>query len=260
MAVFHVYLDESGKLCNKSANYTALCGYVAHNSEWERFSLEWSNCVFRWQVPPIHMSRIMAPERRSDGWKAKQVEWGKAWEHMRNEMLEEFGALILRSNLVCVGTVIDAVAYRRRKDEPEKPLFYDDSNVFALHEAIVGAIDATLAFRNDTTISVIVDDDPPNAFSYYQHLQTLKEHPDLAFKRVRDKLHALCFGNDKDYPGLQAADMLAYEARVFMEAKLRNQNHEPSGLFFNLTHQGRNQPKLYTAELLNSLGRSLDEG
>ena len=75
MANFHIYADESGKLSGKSDN-TCLCGYVSYAQEWDRVSLEWNACRFRWQVPPIHMSRIMSPGNKDDDWKKKKEEWG----------------------------------------------------------------------------------------------------------------------------------------------------------------------------------------
>jgi hypothetical protein len=38
--MFHVYADDSGKSESEKCDYTSLCGYIAHVSEWERFGLE----------------------------------------------------------------------------------------------------------------------------------------------------------------------------------------------------------------------------
>src|SRR5208282_6567447 len=67
MAHFHIYGDDSGKLAKD--DYTSFCGYVGHISEWQRFSLEWNNCRLRWEVPPLHMARVMFPDRKDDAWK-----------------------------------------------------------------------------------------------------------------------------------------------------------------------------------------------
>src|SRR5438270_5394609 len=79
VADFVLYADESGKLT--SSDYTSLCGYLTHSSEWERLNLEWNNCRFAWDVPPIHMAYIAVPERDKSGeWQKIKTNWGSVWE------------------------------------------------------------------------------------------------------------------------------------------------------------------------------------
>ena len=54
-------------------------------------------------------------------------------------------------------------------------------------------------------------------------LRTIKNLPQPAFQEVRHRVHTLAFSKDDHYPGLQVADMIAYEARNLMvnESKTR---------------------------------------
>jgi hypothetical protein len=74
MAVFRVYLDVSGKFRNEKCDYASLCGYVGHVPEWERFSLEWNNALFRFGV--AYESRNVMVKRKTDG----SYEISKLWQ------------------------------------------------------------------------------------------------------------------------------------------------------------------------------------
>ncbi len=165
MAAFYIYVDESGKLSGKS-DYTSLCGYLAHAQEWQRFAVEWNACRLRWQVPAIHMTRIMSPDLREDDWKVKKEVWGELWESKRDQMLEEFAWIIHRSSLVCVGTVLDASSYRRIQKEEDCLLYWSDSNVFAFHYIIMTGLEKIETVDKCSPVSIVVDDDPDNAFGY----------------------------------------------------------------------------------------------
>jgi hypothetical protein len=54
---------------------------------------------------------------------------------------------------------------------------------------------------------VVIDDDQQSSENYYNILGSVrKQFP----KEVNDRIAELGFGNDVAYPGLQAADMIAY--------------------------------------------------
>ncbi len=119
MALFHIYVDESGKL-QQNIDYTSLCGYLASGSDWETFTENWNRCRLRWDVPPLHMAKIMKKPGldkayKCDAWDDVRIKWGPVWEDTRNEMLKEFASIISALPLVAIGAVVDAVAYRELK-------------------------------------------------------------------------------------------------------------------------------------------------
>ncbi len=258
MPQYMMFVDESGKL-GASSDYTSLCGYVAHAGEWIRFGEEWESCLFKWQVPPIHMGRIMYPNSKEDKWKRKYEEWGSDWEIKREEMLQELVEIIQRANLICIGAVVDARCYRELLQDPGYTLHWNDSNVFAFHHIIMSGISRVETVNMRSPITIVVVDDNGTALEFYRMLDTLRGHPDQKFARVKDRIHAICFGNDSSYAGLQAADMIAYESRNLMRNQMNTPDSKPSMRFEYLTHGLSYQPKLYTARVLKELGRRTTE-
>ena len=252
VAVYSIYLDESGKLAS-SADYTSFCGFVAHVTEWERLALEWNNCRITWQAPPIHMARIMFPDRKDDAWKGFKDKHGKNWDAARDAMLGDFAAIVRQSHLACVGAVVDANAFRALKDSDFKRTARDPL-YFSFHTAIMRGIEKTEVVDKHSPVSVVVDDDAQFAVFCYNTLNQLKQNPDSRFDKVRERVHEISFGNDASYPGLQAADMVAYESRKLIVDRMASGNKpKPSDLFRMLTKSGLHQPRLYTAEILKQL-------
>jgi Protein of unknown function (DUF3800) len=255
-----VYLDESGKLSGKS-NFTCLAGYVGHATEWERFGIEWTNLRFKWQVPPIHMARIMSPDSKQDEWAKKKQECGALWEEKRDVMISEFATAILNANLIAVGVGVYADVYREVRADPECRLIGDDTNVFSFHETLLRAISRVETVDKHSPISIVLDNDPDTAMNYYDYYQMLKNHPDQGMQGVRDsvrhRVRGICFCDDESYPGLQAADMIAYVSRRELIERDRDSSREGSTLFAQLTHGGMYQPKIYTPEILRKMGRNI---
>jgi hypothetical protein len=244
MAAFHIYLDDSGKFGNPKNRYTAMCGYVAHQSEWNRFSQEWMNCRHVWQVPPVHMSPIMYPDR-DPAWQKVKDDWGTNWESKRNVMVKQFAEIVVRCNIVCVGAVIDAEHYRSlprdKFTEAHTPVS------FAFQHALIKAVMATEVTDKHSPISVIIDDDREDSMRCYELLGTLRN----LVPKIKERVDGICFVNDRSYPAVQAADMIACESRLLMEARANDSTKEASDVYLLLTRWGIHQPSLYTPDSLD---------
>jgi hypothetical protein len=241
MATFHIYLDDSGKHTNPRNRYTSICGYVAHASEFNRFGQEWMNCRHVWQVPPIHMSSIMYPDR-DPAWQKVKDDWGKVWESKRDQMLKEFGSIVRHCNIACIGAVIDAEHYRSM---PQDKFVSAHTPVsFAFQHAVLRGIQKIETTDKCSPISVVIDDNREDSIRCYELLSTLRN----LLPAVRERIDGICFVNDRSYPAIQAADMIAYEARLTMEARAQDPTREASDLFFLLTRFGIHQPEWYTPE------------
>jgi hypothetical protein len=245
MAHFYIYGDESGKLAQ--SDYVSFCGYLCHNSEWERVSLEWNNLRLAWGVPPLHMRCVMSPDRSRCGeWGQVKREWGDAWEDKRSRMLSEFSAVILHSTVVCAGSVVDSSHIRsmpdsRFKREMRDPLF------LGFHTTLMESLDKVDRISKSLSIGLVIDDDQQYGMDCYSLLNSLKE----GFPRVRERVRAMTLANDAEYPGLQMADMISYEARLRMVEKLTAKDSPPTDLYIALTRNLVHQPKLWSAEFLD---------
>lgn len=255
MATFFIYADESGKL--KNSDYTSFCGYLGHASEWVRFGMEWDNCRMRWQVPAIHMRGIMYPDNDKE-WSEVKKRWGVDWEARRDLMLQDFTQTIRSAHIVALGAVVDSKHFRSMPDsefkrESRDPLY------LSFHTVVMRGIEKTEVVDKHSPISIVVDDDQEYSIGCYKLLEVLRTHPDPVFAKVRDRIHGMCFGNDKAYPGIQAADMLAYESRRFMVERIKNPSAEPSERYLAMTLYLHHQPKFYTPAILDELAQRTND-
>lgn len=255
MATFYIYADESGKL--KQSDYTSFFGYIGHASEWARFGMEWDNARMRWQVPAIHMRAIRFPERDKE-WSEVKARWGRDWEARRDLMLNDFVQTIRSAQIVALGAVVDAKHFRSLPDsdfkkESRDPLY------LAFHTVVMRGIETTEVVDKHSPISIVVDDDQDYSIGCYKLLDVLRTHPDLMFSKVKERIHGMCFGNDKSYPGIQAADMLAYESRRLMVEKIRDPNFPASEMYLALTLFLQHQPHFYTPAILDQLADKTNE-
>jgi len=248
MAIYHIYGDESGKLSGGS-EITSFCGYVAHISAWATFAQNWTNARHKWQVPPLHMSRIMFPDSKDDVWKQIKGEWGTLWEKKRDLMLRDFGELIRMSDIDCIGALVDARYFRSLADAD--PLFKEahrDPIHMAFHTFVMRGLDRIEVTDKCAPVGIVIDDDHDFSVRAYEQLESLK----ATFPRVRERVHAISFVNDSSYPGVQAADMIAYEARSIMVKKMTDPD-ATSELYDNLTFLRTHQPQFYNKKVLDEL-------
>jgi Protein of unknown function (DUF3800) len=260
MAIFHLYGDESGKLSG-NAERTSFCGYVAHISQWQLFANFWNDLRFKWQVPPLHMSRIMFPDSKEDGWKKVKQDWGNSWEKKRDIMLSQFSELILDAKIVWVGAVVDSNHFRSICEiDPQFKKAHRDPVHLAFHTFVMRAIDRVETVDKYSPIGIVIDNDKEFAKHVYDQLETLKDSGahGQKFQRVKERVHSISFVNDDSYPGVQAADMIAYEARRAMVERITNPAYT-SELYDNLTFARIHQPHFYTAAVLDELHAELKE-
>lgn len=244
MAYFYLYADESGKLGN--SEYTSLCGYLTHLAEWERITQEWNNLRLAWDVPTLHMRPILFPDDNPE-WSQVKVRWGKGWVQRRDMMLAEFAGLIERSHAVCIGSVVDSGNFASRPtkftEHWPNPLY------MSFHHIIMTALDKIDRLSDEHHLSVVLDEDREYAMRCYDVLDALR----ITFPRVKKRIDSISFGNDKAFPSLQMADMIAYESRRLMQERKANPDAPPSNLYTSLTRIGLHQPHFYNPEALDKL-------
>jgi hypothetical protein len=250
MAEFYLYTDESGKL-ESNQSMTAFCGYLAHTTAWDYINQEWRNRRMAWGIPAIHMAEINYPElKKNSEWLKKKIEWDVTWESRREHMLDEFATIVHQTNMASIGNVVDADHFRKLPDSPFKQAMRNPLYL-SLYHTVIDTIDRLdRVAGSQFSLSIVFDEDEEYAMKCYELLSGLKK----AFpEKIGKRIDGICFGNDKAYPGIQAADMIAYESRSLMIAKKADHKSPPSNLFKLLTRDGLNMPTLYTPEELDEL-------
>lgn len=253
MAFYRVTADESGKLRNPKCEFASFCGYFGMAAEWERFEYEWLTMQSKWNVPPIHMAKIAWPED-DELWSKVKERWGKHWEFGRDQMLKEFSSVIFNSRLSAVGAVVDASHFRTMPDSNYKRVARDPL-FLSLQLLVSESIERSETLSsNRAPISLVIDDDQQYAMECYKWLNILR----TTLPRVKERISGICFVKDDVYQGVQAADMLAYEARKQMVKNKKDPSAAPSELLHALTHNFVNNLKFVDASVLDELNGSME--
>jgi hypothetical protein len=233
--VLYLYCDESGK---PDRDYVSACGYTVDQGNIDKFSKAWNRCTEQeYRVPPIHMREISFPSEKN-GWAQIKARWGEDWNDNLDKMLKALGALVRPHSVFPVGTVVDVAAFRGSRYSTD-----DDVNYFAFRRLVSLAME--YVGEGDPGIGIVVDDDYESSIKYHGWIQKIR-------KRSQDTLgrsvKSLCFVDDKGYPLIQAADMLAYFPRDRWVKAKDNPGTPPSSLYCDPT-----KSRHYNIELLDAV-------
>src|SRR6266567_930783 len=254
MGVFYLYADESGKL--KQSPYTSFCGFVASDLEWWRFAQEWESCQISFGVPALHMSYIQYPDRDKSGrWAEIRRKWGNGWEARKQDMFKAFARVIYGSNLVCAGATIDSDYFLKMTD-PRVRERMRDPLYMAFYSLVRSAIEKIDCAGKRHFLSVVIDDDREQSENYYSVLSSMRKNFP---KEIDERISEIGFANDVAYPGIQAADLIAYESRDLMIKRKNDPTVAISELYGVLTKGGLHQPMLYGSKDLDKLCELYDE-
>jgi len=243
MAHVHMFCDESGKIQN--SDFISFCAFLGNNDQWVKFLPSWRALRLALQVPPIHVSAILHPTAKN-GWLEIKDRWGADYEGKCERMLNDFASIIEETRIVCTGAVLDARSFRNMPlPELKAELKGDDPHYFAFEVTIMTTLEKILWVDAEGVLGLQVDDDEEKAIRCYQLLRTLKLHN----AKAKERIGGICFVSDALYPGIQAADMLAHEARRLMT----DSHAQPSVRFLKMTCNLQHQPMLLDAALLQRM-------
>jgi hypothetical protein len=212
MAVLQVYLDESGKQSDHPL--VALCCVCAPPAKIDKFGNDWNVLLQRYAIAEFHMKRA---SRYSRG-------WGNVPKQTLDERIEA-----LKPFADCIGEnlelgLIEAWDVKGFKaipaDARAKIGNVQDPYYLAFVRALLELVDYA---QGDDVLSVVCDYDMETAWDCYRHYQGVRKAHDV----VRKKTVSIGFADDKYFPALQAADLMAFLAR-----------HEARAQFYK---QGRNE-------------------
>jgi hypothetical protein len=199
------------------------------------------------------MAKIFHPDQ-DERWSKVKDRWGNHWEYARDAMLKDFSSVVLNSRISAVGAVVDSEHFRKMPDSNYK-IAARDPLFLSLQLLITDSIErAETITSNPAPISLVIDDDQQYAMECYKWINILRE----TLPKVRGRISGICFVKDDVYQGVQAADMIAYEARAQMVRNKKDPNAEPSELLRTLTHNFVNNLRFVDAAVLNVLNGSME--
>lgn len=216
MAILQVYLDESGK--HRDHPLIATCCVCAPATKIDRFGDDWNGLLRQHEVAEFHMKRASQYSRS----------WGKIPKQTLDERIEA-----LKPFADCIGDNLelgiiqawDVKGFREIPPESRTKIGnvrdpYYLAFVLALLELIKYA-------KGDDVLTIVCDHDIETAWECYRHYLGVRKKHD----GVRKKTASIGFADDKFFPALQAADMIAYLTRHEARDEFYSIHNKWLGLF-----------------------------
>lgn len=199
--VYHqLFCDESGKY--QDHPLVAFSGVSVTPDRLAAFDAHWQSLLRSYELPALHMARLSRlPE--DCGYRFRK---GQTVED-RTALLIPFADCInkhLERGFIQTWSV---QGYNKLSLEAKRALGGSRDPYFLAF--VRGLVEIVETIDDDDRISIIVDDDANTAWDCYMHYREIgKSVPDIQKKAV-----AISFANDRHFPALQAADMVAFLAR-----------------------------------------------
>lgn len=209
MAVFHSFWDESGKF--KQHPIISFCGVAASPAKLQIFENEWHELLRRHELPWLKMSEALRTTRKL----SRVIPAQSAPE--RIESLKPFAKCIFENLELGIADAIDVEGYRRISPAARKRIGNSDDPFYLAFSS--GVMEAVRYVGNDDKVSIVCDDDEEtalNCFRFYRRIRIVYHTEKVDARR---KLCSIAFADDKEFPALQAADMIS--ALVRLEAHRR---------------------------------------
>jgi Protein of unknown function (DUF3800) len=199
--VYHqVFADESGKFHQDPL--IAFCAVTATAERLSSFDQAWRTLLRSYEVEALHMER--ASRLVEDfGWRMRK---GDTVDERTNALLP-FADLINKHLEMGVTQAWDVRGFNHLSRAVLKTLGGSNDPYFLAF--VRGLAQIADKVGEDDRISIICDDDPHTAWDLYVHYRSLGK----ADFTIQKKAISLSFANDKHFPALQAADMLAFLTR-----------------------------------------------
>jgi len=227
MVIQNLFCDEGGKY--QTSPLVSFCGAVVSPSRLGAFNDAWQALLQSYGLTSFHMkdaANIYA-------------EYGSKLPRDRSvdqtiDALLPFADCINENLEIGYIQVWDAKAYASLPLEAKAKL--GGSNFDPHYLAFVRSIlEVADKLGSDDRVSLVCDDDEVKAWDTYLHYRAICN----AVPELRKKFAALSFADDRAYPALQAADMMAFLARAEALSQFNGKSSDWTRLFNYL----RTEPK-----------------
>lgn len=213
------YFDKSGKF--KDHAVISFCGLVSHNRDWDDLQIEWDSLLLRHGIASLHMSGGALNYKRSLSSKSPAL--GKP---ERINVIRQFIAAIKKHIEVAVIAVVDVAGYRSLPEHYKNEIGGDDPYFWAFSSAMAGTLAAINAIPG-SKVNVVCDDEEKYFIQCYKLLTRFKLREPI----LKDKFVSISAADDREFPQLQAADLLAYIARCEAGRKFLDKDYDFTELF-----------------------------
>jgi hypothetical protein len=201
--VYHqIFCDESGKYHNPNDPFIAFAGVSASADRLPAFDRHWRSLLLSYELDSLHMEKVTRLVE-DHGYKFRK---GQTVQE-RIELLYPFADCINKHLEAGFHQAWSIKGYSFLSEAAKKILGGSNDPYFL---AFIRGLQAIVRhIGEDDRLSIIVDDDLTTAWDCYRHYRMAGN----ADWKIQQKAVAISFANDKHFPALQAADMLAFLTR-----------------------------------------------
>ena len=189
--------DESGS--SGEGGFVSIAGFVATEERWAAFDAVWNAALAKHGAPYLHTTDLANFKRIYKGWTVDQ---------QRALVADLMTAIWGMGRVVAIGSTLAVDDFNSFSVEQRAK--WVDPYYMLLQEVLYGA---TLEARPDDERVRII-------YSQQDEFRGKFERLYRVLQRRYPRLDALTFGDMRQTPGLQAADLLAYELKRFYKNKV----------------------------------------
>ncbi len=220
MAVLNAYLDESGKHADNKV--VALGGVCASPTSIHELEECWNGLLRRYGMSSLHMKEALRLKKPL----GKAIKANTAQE--RIDALKPFADCIRRHVELGLSITIDVGAYAAMSVEGRKRIGgSEDPHYLAFLSGMLGPVHYSLG---KDYIHVICDDDEATALNCYRFYRRIRK----VIREAHDRLAAISFARDEQFPSLQAADFVASLIRMEAHLEYERRPYDYRELFLHL--------------------------
>jgi hypothetical protein len=199
----HCFLDDSGKEGHQSNPYVVLAGYFGEREAWATLQTKWAQLLLKHRISALHMKHLIPLEGEY-----KRLGWDM---EKRDAVVTEFIKEIQGASIGGIGIAVEMAAWRATKSANPK-LFFGTAQQWCFSRIVRLLIDDMKAAKIEGEIALVFDRDEEFAAARINLFNSAIRHdPD-----ARRLLVSVMFADPSRYPGIQCADLLAWETRKEM--------------------------------------------
>jgi hypothetical protein len=224
VAIVHMYCDESGKKGDHPV--VTFSGVCLPYGKLEGFDAAWNRLLLQYEIPHLQMKKA---SRLSDAYGPKMPRHQTPAQ--RTDALRPFADCINEHFDWGLLQAIDVSGFNVLTASKKKGLGSLEDPYYLTF--MRGMLEIARRIHEDDRLSIICDDDSETAWSCYEHYRAVRKVHPIAQKKVV----SLSFSDDRYFPGLQAADMVAFLARLEARRRFYRDTYYFVALFNHLVKQ-----------------------
>jgi hypothetical protein len=197
------YFDESGKLGD--SDFICLCGYIADEAGWEGFAKDWHHVLTRHGIPFLHTSALFNGSKPY-----KKTDWP---DDRRDAAMLDFASVALKHASGAFGIGVDTKFYKTMPKEDREVLGGKKPELFLFQRILHQVVRAVAQWPQPEEVSLNFDSEDEFSVSSLRDLIWIQNNR----PEVKALVRAIAFCNDESFMPIQAADMLAYGTKRYMQ-------------------------------------------